>query len=552
MTREVLELGAPSDQTIPAIVDPSVTPPEPPLTTIDRLRGVMPTDRVAGWATTIVITLIAFAIRIVQLKTPNKLVFDETYYAKDAYSLLKHGYERNWQEKANEAVIAGNLDVMQDSAAFVVHPPLAKWLIALGEQAFGMNSFGWRISAVVFGCLMIAVLIRLVRRISRSTLIGGIAGLLLTFDGLHFVMSRIALLDIFVAFFLIAAVACLAADRDWFRERLARYLEQTGKPDLGGALGPTLWVRPWRIAAGISFGLALGCKWNAIYPLAAFALLSLAWDLGARRVAGSLPMSWEDPWPSVRRLFNDGIPAFISLVVVAIPVYVSTWAGWLASTGGWGRDWGQNNPNALSTQILGKPLASLLDYHRQILGFHTGDFINKATHSYDAHPAGWLVLGRVIGIDAVNNIKPGTDGCIGPDNCMRVISGLGTPALWWGAVVALIVAAVLWIGARDWRFGIPIVGVLSTWLPWFQYTERPQFFFYAIIIIPFSVIAVALCLGRILGPAKSGDRRMIGAIATGSFVALVGANFAYIYPILSDQLLAYPKWLARMWFKGWI
>ena len=102
----------------------------------------------------------------------------------------------------------------------------------------------------------------------------------------------------------------------------------------------------------------------------------------------------------------------------------------------------------------------------------------------------------------MNSIKPGTDGCLGPDNCIRVISGVGTPALWWIAVFALVAAAILWMGGRDWRFGIPVVGVLSSWLPWFAFQSRPLFFFYAISIIPFSVMAIALCAGWILGDAR--------------------------------------------------
>ena len=168
-----------------------------------------------------------------------------------------------------------------------MHPPLGKWLIAAGEYVFGMNSVGWRVGPLIFGTLLVLILIRLVRRVSRSTLIGGLAGLLLAFDGLAFVLSRTALLDIFLAFFLLAAVSCLAADRDWFRNRLADHLLKTGQPDLGGRFGPALVVRPWRIAAGVCFGLAVGCKWNALYLLAAFALLSLAWDVGARRLAGA-------------------------------------------------------------------------------------------------------------------------------------------------------------------------------------------------------------------------------------------------------------------------
>jgi dolichyl-phosphate-mannose-protein mannosyltransferase len=118
-------------------------PPDPP-STIERLRVAMPTDRVNGWIVTLIIGAIAFVIRYVNLGYPNKLVFDETYYAKDAYSLLKFGYERDWPSDANSKIITGNVDVMQDSPAFVVHPQLGKWLIAVGEHFFGMNSFGWR------------------------------------------------------------------------------------------------------------------------------------------------------------------------------------------------------------------------------------------------------------------------------------------------------------------------------------------------------------------------------------------------------------------------
>ena len=79
-----------------------------------------------------------------------------------------------------------------------------------------------------------------------------------------------------------------------------------------------------------------------------------------------------------------------------------------------------------------------------------------------------------------------------------------------------------------------------------------MFFFYAIAFLPLSVMAVALCLGRILGDARAGDRRMVGGIIVGVYLALVAANFAYLYPILTDELLPYPSWLSRMWFKTWI
>jgi dolichyl-phosphate-mannose-protein mannosyltransferase len=505
----------------------------------------MPVDRVTSWLLTALITATAFVIRSIDLARPTKMVFDETYYAKDAYSLLKFGYERNWPDSANTSILAGNPDVMEKTASFIVHPQIGKWLIAGGEQLFGMNSLGWRFSPLVFGTLLILVTIRLVRRVSRSTLIGCLAGILLTFDGLAFVMARTALLDIFVAFFILGAVACLAVDRDWFRGRLASYLENRGQPDLEGAFGPALVLRPWRIAAGLCFGLALGTKWNALYVLAAFAVLSLAWDVGARRLAGA---GSKANWAVIR----DGIPAFASLILLSVVVYVASWASWLATSGGYDRDWGKLHPQSESVKYLGKPLASLLHYNADIWAFHTGSYIDHATHPYAANPAGWLIIARPLVIDVVNDVKPGVSGCTGPDSCVSEIIAMGTPALWWAAVIALVCAAILWVGARDWRFGIPVVGILSGWLPWFQYTERPLFFFYAIAFIPFSVMAVALCLGILLGDARAGDRRTFGAIVAGAFVALVGADFAYIYPILTDEALPHPKWLARIWFKGWI
>ncbi|QGN35570.1 dolichyl-phosphate-mannose--protein mannosyltransferase [Microlunatus sp. Gsoil 973] len=524
--------------------------PDPQPTTVQRLRSALPADRLTGWVTTLVITVIAFVIRLINIGRPRYIVFDETYYAKDAWSLVHFGFERNWADNANAVLRAGGLPSPEHGAEFVVHPPIGKLLIGIGELIFGMNSFGWRVASLVFGSLLVLITIRLVRRVSRSTLIGAVAGVLLTVDGLAFVMSRIALLDIFLAFFIVAGVACLAADRDWFRNRLADHIHRSGKPDLDGGYGPLLLVRPWQLLAGLMFGLGLGTKWNAVYVLAAFCVLSLAWDVGARRLAGAERTAG-------LALIRDGLGKFASVVVLGGIVYVGSWVSWFATSGGYDREWGRDNPTAWTTRILGSAFASWLHDQRDIYDFHTGSYINHQTHTYNADPGGWLVIARTIGIDAVNDIKPGTHGCPpGGEKCLSVISGIGTPLLWWGAVIALVVALLLWVGGRDWRFGIPIVGVLSSWLPWFGYTSRPQFFFYAITIIPFSVMAVALCLGLLIGKIPrdpvSRRARMAGGIVAGAFVALVAVNFGYIYPILTDQVLPYSKWLARMWFRGWI
>lgn len=507
---------------------------------------VLGKDRALSWILTDLVAALCFIMRLVSLSRPSNLMFDETYYAKDAWTLLQRGAEMSWPEDANSQVVSGNVDIFTNNPSFIVHPQLGKWLIAAGEQIFGMNSFGWRISALVFGTIMVVAVIRLARRLSRSTLIGLIAGLLLTFDGLHFVMSRIALLDIFEATFTVLAVACVAADRDWFQLRLATYLRQKGAVNLNGKFGPLIFWRPWRLAAGLMFGAAIACKWNAVYVLAAMGLLSVAFDFSSRKLAGARA-------EASKALLIDAPIAFVKMVVVSAIVYIASWASWLMTDIGWGRDWGAKNPDDPLVRALGAPLASLWQYHKQIYDFHTGDFMAGQTHTYEAHPATWPVMGRTIGIDAVNGIKPGTDGCeadVG-STCLRVISGMGTPVLWWVGLAAIIAGLVFWLAGRDWRFAIVVLDWAVPWLAWFPNADRPLFFFYAIMMVPFTCIALALVAGKIIG-SPSAKRRKVGTSIVFGFIILVILNFWFIYPVLTDELMTRDAWSLRMWFKSWI
>ena len=523
-------------------------------------RATLRNDRFTGWAATLAVTMVAGFLRLWQLGTPNRLLFDETYYAKDAWSLLAHGYTTGFVEKADEKIIAGRVTgLFTDDPSMVVHPQAGKWLIAFGEQAFGLDSFGWRFASAVIGTLMVLVMIRLVRRLTGSTLLGCTAGLLLCFDGLHFVMSRLALLDIILAFFVLSAVSCLVADRDWSRSRLARNVP-AGYRAAASGWGPIrgMWWRPWRLTAGVLFGLAVATKWNAVFPLAAFGLLVWAWDAGARRSLG-VRRAW------LRAAVVDAIPAFFYLVVVALAVYVATWTGWLLhaqeyesalSDTQYGPYWGsylENDAQGFLPELF-QSLRSLWNYHQDVFTFHTRG-LSDAKHVYESHPAGWLILNRPVGVDAQLDIAPGDQGCAAPQDstCLRQVVLLGTPALWWGGVVALVYAVFGWLGQRDWRYGVAIVGVLSTWLPWLRYDDRPIFSYYAVVTIPFTVIAITLLLGRLIGSARASyNRRMWGTVVAGAFVVLVVANFAWFWPIYTDQLLTTPEWLNRVWFRVWI
>ncbi|MFZ2503670.1 MAG: phospholipid carrier-dependent glycosyltransferase [Nocardioides sp.] len=520
-----------------------------------------------GWFGPLLVTGLALFLRLWHLAKPHAFSFDETYYAKDAWSLLHFGYVRRYVKGADDAILAGNTTGQWETdPSVIVHPEVGKWLIALGEKAFGMDPFGWRVAAAVAGSLMVLVMCRLARRLTGSTALGCVAGLLLALDGMHLVLSRLALLDIFLALFLLCGVHCVVADREWHRIRLAQQATVGASPRIGSVRA--VLVRPWLLLAGISFGLAVGTKWTALIPLAAFGLLTWAWSAGARRSLG-VRLAW------AKAAVVDGLPAFVQLIGVALVVYVATWGGWLAhasvyedklsNTQYTRYDGGEQWPTATEPDASGwgevtQSLRSLAYYHADIWVFHT-HFLNDAKHSYGSKPRGWLLLNRPVGISYEGDIQPGEQGCQAPagSDCLRQVLLLGTPILWWGGALALLFALTQWLGARDWRYGLCVVGVAATWLPWFRYDDRPIFISYAIAILPFTVLALTLTMGRLIGAGRPRitalgirGRSPVGVIVAGSFFMLVLMNFIWFWPIWTAELITHQEWSARVWFARWI
>ena len=494
----------------------------------------MPEDGRWGWLGPLFVGAVAAVLRLVDLGRPAKFVFDETYYAKDAFSLLRLGDARSFVEGADDKILDGDLDVFTDSPSFVVHPTVGKWLIAGGIRLLGMEPAGWRLATALCGVVTVVIVARAGRRLFRSTLLGTLAGLLLAVDGMSITMSRTAILDGILAMFVVAAFACLLVDRDRIRARYADLAESrpSGPPPLVG------W-RPWRLAAGVLLGLACGTKWSGLYAVAVFGLLTVCWEFGARRAA-------RQPTPGWATMGRDAPVAFVTIVGSAFVTYVASWWGWIAGDNGWSRHWADDNGASGLAGLVPDWVRSLWHYHWEMWNFHSK---LTAPHDYASDAWGWLVLSRPVSFD-YTGLERGQQGCE-VAKCSQAVLALGTPLLWWGACLALLACLWMWAARRDWRAGAILAGVVATYVPWFLFLGRTAFAFYAVAVAPFLVLAVAYAIGLILGPADARPtRRTVGAAVAGAYVLAVIVVAAWFYPIHVDAVIPYEEWLRRMWFRG--
>ena len=198
-----------------------------------------------------------------RLTTPHKLMFDEVHYVPAAQMLRT-----------------------LDGPVNIEHPLLGKIIIAAGIMLFGDNPLGWRFfstlaaTAVVIGVFAILWL-------GLGRLRPALVGALLTLVNFTvFIQARIAMLDGFMAAFVVGAVACLL----WSMR----------------GTGGEVWRR-W-LAGAVLLGLAVGTKWTAV-PYVAFA--GIAYLLLRRRRP--------DRWPGMQPF-----AALASLGLVSIAAYFAT------------------------------------------------------------------------------------------------------------------------------------------------------------------------------------------------------------------------------------
>lgn len=484
---------------------PALESPQP--RTREQLRAVLglpsrlPSQVVTrnGWIATVVTTLIAAFTRLWNLGSPHEIMFDETYYVKDAYSIWHLGYEGTWAQNANASFVRGNFSTLSPEASFVVHPPLGKWLIATGMELTGpASSWGWRLAVALAGIATVFLLCRLVWRLFPSPLLVGLAGLFLAIDGVGITESRIGLLDGFIGFFALAAVYCIVRDRQSQRERIARLLEGTA----AGALAPKAGWRPWMISAGVLLGCACSVKWSGLYLLATIGIMTVIWDGTALRAVKA--KVWK-----LETLVSRGWGNFMRLVPVAGVTYLLSWFGWFMNPSAYKHGWAAAERAAGRGSWLPDSIADFIEYHRAIYKFHVG---LSTPHSYMAKPSGWLLQMRPTSFYWQSNDTLGADAYqCDTRNCVRAITSIGNIPIWWAAFVAVFVVVAYVALKRDWRGWVVLAGYIGLYLPWFMYWDRTIFTFYTVAFVPFVVLALTVALGWGIG-LLDGD----GVVTAGS------------------------------------
>jgi len=278
------------------------------------------------------LVVLSIGLRLYRLNNPDSYYFDEIYFAFTAEEMAK-GNRAGW-EMGHSAP--------KGFAYEWTHPPLGKELSALGILIFGDNPFGWRFFQALFGGFGTLMIYLLGKELFGSRRIGLISAFLFTFESFVFVLSRIAMVDIFLMSFILLASLCLV-----------RYARAQKKPFL--------------LLSGFFCGAAMSVKWNGVYAtdfLGAIAFLLVLYQKthSSGQEKGSLFI-----------LGLKTIPLMLlAFVFIPLIVYVVTYIPFF---------------------LYGNSIADFIHLQESMYGYHKG---LTATHPYSSPWWKWPLLLRSV------------------------------------------------------------------------------------------------------------------------------------------------------------
>ncbi|MGY2083392.1 phospholipid carrier-dependent glycosyltransferase [Blastococcus sp. SYSU DS0539] len=445
----------------------------------------------------LVLFCVAAAVRLWDLGDPDRLFFDEKYYGPDSLDYVTRGVE---EERP-------------------AHPPFGKWVIALGIQIFGYTPFGWRIGVALAGSLTVLLVHLCGLRLFRRTAPAALAALLVALDGLTVTTSRMAMLDATLSLCVVLAFWLVLLDRD---------ARRPGRGP-GEALRRSFLGSRYRWLAGLALGLAVATKWSGLLAIAAAGLLVLGTELAGRS---------EGLARGTRRAAAVAAGGALSMLVLPAAVYVTAHAGWFANyeesyagtraceAGDCATGAGDRLETWWQTQV------DLVQYHRDL----------EATHPYRSDPLGWAWLERPILVyaESCTTSQQEAGECEVPPGTVARITMVGSPALWWPALLAYPV--LLWraVVRRDGVAATILVPLVLLWLPWLA-AGKPGYFFYMAPVVPF------IALGLVRAVQVAPRPRLVG----GALAVLAVACFVFFAPIWLGIPLDRDALDLRYWLPSW-
>jgi dolichyl-phosphate-mannose-protein mannosyltransferase len=256
------------------------------------------------------IALVAFATRFWNLDGTADVVFDEVYYPKFAQNYLR------------------------GETLFDAHPPLAKYIIAIGIKIFGYAPFGYRCMTALAGSLLPLITYELFWQLSDRRGWAWLAGWFIAMDGLLLVESRFGLINIYILLFGMLSHLCIVLALKRSRQR---------------------WF--WVLATGLMLGASISVKWTGLaYVVGLIALMGYAWS-------------------RYRQTLNV-LQILIGLIILPIAFYFVEWI----------------------PHLLINPERDIWELHRQILGFHQNLGVGKTEpiHPYCSPWWSWVLLIRPV------------------------------------------------------------------------------------------------------------------------------------------------------------
>jgi len=429
----------------------------------------------------------------------NSMYFDETYHARAA-----------WEYSQG-----------QDSSE-PTHPPLGKLLIALGIKIFGFHPFGFRFCGALFGVLMIPFLYALALRLFKDRFWAFAASFLFAFDFMHFTQSRLATIDVFAVFWIIALFyfTYRACELNPFSCRITRLM-------LFLAL------------AGLSFGLGAATKWIVVYAGVgvAFCLIihfsKAAFDF-FKENNSFLPRngktSPQNKTQVLRKNFHKkfwqrlGLFCGLSLlffIIIPALIYFLSYIPFLKVRA-------PLNPQKSLLQLVLDEQMFMYNYHAKL----------QATHPFSSRWFEWPFISRPIWYYSGQDV-------LGSEYTSS-IAAFGNPAIWWPGIIAVFISIFVFLKTKKTELLFLLMAFGSEYILWIIIPRQLTFIYHFFASVPFMIL-ILIFLAQYLEKRIPRLKSYFFFYLTLSFLL-----FVFFYPVLSGFTVetVYVKNCLR-WFTTW-